>query len=207
VSANSPEGERLQRLINIPLQPCLAKWRLLLRFVGRSLLAGFSWDYCPRLDEEFGRISGTSLLLWLRWWFRSALITYFFLRSGYSHRSFPGFRRCLFQGLQCAFYASLGDSYRFADIIEEILDIHDPSCQSCTAFASPHDSHFTCHGAALLCHRGTVRGSTLKFCFSENKKTLCGSGVWWCRGTELNCRHQPFQGCALPTELPRHGSR
>ena len=26
----------------------------------------------------------------------------------------------------------------------------------------------------------------------------------WCRGTELNCRHQPFQGCALPTELPRH---
>ncbi len=26
----------------------------------------------------------------------------------------------------------------------------------------------------------------------------------WCRGTESNCRHQPFQGCALPTELPRH---
>src|SRR5438132_8400960 len=26
----------------------------------------------------------------------------------------------------------------------------------------------------------------------------------WCRGTEVNCRHQPFQGCALPTELPRH---
>ncbi len=25
----------------------------------------------------------------------------------------------------------------------------------------------------------------------------------WCRGTESNCRHQPFQGCALPTELPR----
>lgn len=31
----------------------------------------------------------------------------------------------------------------------------------------------------------------------------------WCRGAESNCRHQPFQGCALPTELPRHkvGSR
>ena len=29
----------------------------------------------------------------------------------------------------------------------------------------------------------------------------------WCRGTELNCRHQPFQGCALPTELPRHEPR
>ena len=26
----------------------------------------------------------------------------------------------------------------------------------------------------------------------------------WCRGTESNCRHQPFQGCALPTELPLH---
>ena len=30
------------------------------------------------------------------------------------------------------------------------------------------------------------------------------SGGKWCRGTESNCRHQPFQGCALPTELPRH---
>ena len=29
--------------------------------------------------------------------------------------------------------------------------------------------------------------------------------IKWCRGTESNCRHQPFQGCALPTELPRHG--
>ncbi|MCC2643483.1 MAG: putative Phage integrase [Nitrospira sp.] len=28
--------------------------------------------------------------------------------------------------------------------------------------------------------------------------------ILWCRGTESNCRHQPFQGCALPTELPRH---
>jgi integrase len=35
----------------------------------------------------------------------------------------------------------------------------------------------------------------------------CNSAEEWCRGTELNCRHQPFQGCALPTELPRHGSR
>ena len=25
-----------------------------------------------------------------------------------------------------------------------------------------------------------------------------------CRGTELNRRRQPFQGCALPPELPRH---
>jgi integrase len=36
---------------------------------------------------------------------------------------------------------------------------------------------------------------------------VCNSLESWCRGTELNCRHQPFQGCALPTELPRHGSR
>ena len=28
----------------------------------------------------------------------------------------------------------------------------------------------------------------------------------WCRGAESNCGHQPFQGCALPTELPRHGN-
>src|SRR5215831_4488433 len=25
----------------------------------------------------------------------------------------------------------------------------------------------------------------------------------WCRGTESNCRHQPFQGCAFSTELLR----
>ena len=31
--------------------------------------------------------------------------------------------------------------------------------------------------------------------------------ILWCRGTESNCRHQPFQGCALPTELPRHSGR
>ena len=28
---------------------------------------------------------------------------------------------------------------------------------------------------------------------------------WWCRGTGSNCRHQVFQTCALPTELPRLG--
>ncbi len=29
---------------------------------------------------------------------------------------------------------------------------------------------------------------------------------WWWAGAELNCRHQDFQSCALPTELPaRHG--
>ncbi len=30
--------------------------------------------------------------------------------------------------------------------------------------------------------------------------------VWWCRGTESNCRHQVFQTCALPTELPRRSA-
>ena len=29
---------------------------------------------------------------------------------------------------------------------------------------------------------------------------------WW-PGTELNRRRQPFQGCALPPELPGHVSR
>src|SRR6202167_5686459 len=28
-------------------------------------------------------------------------------------------------------------------------------------------------------------------------------GMWW-PGTELNRRRQPFQGCALPPELPGH---
>src|SRR2546423_278099 len=28
--------------------------------------------------------------------------------------------------------------------------------------------------------------------------------TWW-PGTELNRRRQPFQGCALPPELPGHG--
>src|ERR1041385_7754510 len=40
--------------------------------------------------------------------------------------------------------------------------------------------------------------------FPETSESLSSIGVLWCRGTELNCRHQPFQGCALPTELPRH---
>ena len=43
----------------------------------------------------------------------------------------------------------------------------------------------------------------------EKMMEACKSAEDWCRGTESNCRHQPFQGCALPTELPRHrnGSR
>ena len=28
--------------------------------------------------------------------------------------------------------------------------------------------------------------------------------IYWCRGTESNCRHGDFQSPALPTELPRH---
>jgi hypothetical protein len=30
--------------------------------------------------------------------------------------------------------------------------------------------------------------------------------IEWCRGTELNRRRQPFQGCALPPELPRQAT-
>ena len=39
---------------------------------------------------------------------------------------------------------------------------------------------------------------------AERKEAISKICKKWCRGTELNCRHQPFQGCALPTELPRH---
>jgi hypothetical protein len=38
----------------------------------------------------------------------------------------------------------------------------------------------------------------------EYNETDAGSstgGRWWA-GAELNCRHQDFQSCALPTELP-----
>jgi hypothetical protein len=33
-----------------------------------------------------------------------------------------------------------------------------------------------------------------------------GFEMWW-PGTELNRRRQPFQGCALPAELPGHDAR
>ena len=42
--------------------------------------------------------------------------------------------------------------------------------------------------------------SNVKGCVSHSNRCL----KRWCRGTELNRRRQPFQGCALPPELPRH---
>src|ERR1019366_253141 len=38
-------------------------------------------------------------------------------------------------------------------------------------------------------------------------RTACKSLILWWPGTELNRRRQPFQGCALPAELPGHGAR
>src|SRR6266550_3431869 len=38
---------------------------------------------------------------------------------------------------------------------------------------------------------------------SQRAKQQATSKVWW-PGTELNRRRQPFQGCALPPELPGH---
>ena len=35
----------------------------------------------------------------------------------------------------------------------------------------------------------------------------CKSFKMWWPGTESNRRRQPFQGCALPSELPGHGAR
>src|SRR5262249_47989359 len=34
------------------------------------------------------------------------------------------------------------------------------------------------------------------------RRECCILLIWWWPGTELNRRRQPFQGCALPTELP-----
>jgi hypothetical protein len=49
--------------------------------------------------------------------------------------------------------------------------------------------------------RGVIRSAVVGV---REMMAACNSAGEWCRGTELNCRHQPFQGCALPTELPRH---
>src|ERR1022692_2857161 len=38
-------------------------------------------------------------------------------------------------------------------------------------------------------------------------RTACKSLILWWPGTELNRRRQPFQGCALPAELPGHDAR
>jgi hypothetical protein len=37
----------------------------------------------------------------------------------------------------------------------------------------------------------------------RNGQMLSSTKIWW-PGTELNRRRQPFQGCALPPELPGH---
>ena len=39
----------------------------------------------------------------------------------------------------------------------------------------------------------------------RGKLRAFGSMIWW-PGRELNPRRQPFQGCALPPELPGHVS-
>ena len=74
-----------------------------------------------------------------------------------------------------------------------------------------------------------AQGMFLELLFSHRRTELIGSGsvsnstncretagnmgkwnviktfkMWW-PGTELNRRRQPFQGCALPAELPGHG--
>src|ERR1700722_3465693 len=45
------------------------------------------------------------------------------------------------------------------------------------------------------------------FAVDEGLKISPNSLKTWWPGTELNRRRQPFQGCALPPELPGHVSR
>src|SRR5436305_7154852 len=40
--------------------------------------------------------------------------------------------------------------------------------------------------------------------FKRGLRMTCNSLKTWWPGTELNRRRQPFQGCALPPELPGH---
>jgi hypothetical protein len=44
---------------------------------------------------------------------------------------------------------------------------------------------------------GWIVGLEFRLCAAKSFK------MWW-PGTELNRRRQPFQGCALPPELPGH---
>lgn len=76
----------------------------LLRLPGKLLLGGLSWDRGTSLYDELGGIT-----LSLRCWFRPATSRDFFLRSAFSHSSFLGFRRCVFQGFHCGFDPGLGD--------------------------------------------------------------------------------------------------
>ena len=63
--------------------------------------------------------------------------------------------------------------------------------------------------ASFFLFRGwQTQSRALGFCGTEWNRFGCGRvgkclKTWW-PGTELNRRRQPFQGCALPTELPGH---
>jgi integrase len=51
---------------------------------------------------------------------------------------------------------------------------------------------------------GTVLGTVVSSQRSERRRVRRKSLISWWAGTGLNRRHQDFQSCALPTELPAH---
>ena len=100
------------------VRPSVTLYILLLRLLGRLVLAGLSWDRVTRHDDQFGGIT-----LSLRCWFRPATSRDFFRRA-FSHSSFLGFRLCRFQGFHRGVYPSLGDQYSIFEIVQEIFYSH-----------------------------------------------------------------------------------
>src|ERR1700720_2402183 len=56
-------------------------------------------------------------------------------------------------------------------------------------------------GAVPLAH---ASGNTARSIAHPRAQQIIRQGNLWWPGTESNRRRQPFQGCALPTELPGH---
>jgi IS5 family transposase len=61
------------------------------------------------------------------------------------------------------------------------------------------------YGRQVLLRPSRMRRATraLGITHPERSKFSNLENLWW-PGTESNRRRQPFQGCALPTELPGH---
>ena len=138
-----PCGARAQRAARGRDLTCDRFWTIfLLGFSGRLLFAGFSWDHGTSLDDEIGGISGRPLLLSLSFWFRHTLRMYFFLGNACPSRWFLDWSLCLFQGFQCALYASMNNQDGIFDIQEGVLDSHVPSWQTSASFASHQCQQF-----------------------------------------------------------------
>ena len=73
------------------------------------------------------------------------------------------------------------------------ITVNDAECEAgCSSQTARREAVSSCQGRPWTCTE--VRGRPILY------------SKWWCRGTGSNCRHQVFQTCALPTELPRRSA-